>query len=251
MTTEGIRQIDALLVHVTRWYPLAVRRLTDSLPGISGRPAGNGEPGGGHGGWVAWDGTIDGGWSVSVVERAVKSGAGSRRQLERTQALPGLCVAACDDLAGEMGIRAIAMPHTRTSAMQWAWCQYSTRLCRALHEQHGAKLPTTELRHLYNLVIEAANTVDNWTGVKAPTEVQRTAELATDNTETWCRSCLRVGQREPRSSRYATDGLCRWCGDFSGAQGFMPTVVILDARHEGRKITDAFIRSERPSKARK
>lgn len=64
-------------------------------------------------------------------------------------------------------------------------------------------------------------------------ELGRSAELAADATDSWCRSHLRVGARAPRSDRYPVDGLCRSCGDFLAEHGWLPTLEILDALQSG------------------
>lgn len=53
----------------------------------------------------------------------------------------------------------------------------------------------------------------------------------------WCISCLRNDNHmEPVwAGRYAR--LCRWCGEFYASEGVDPPLVLLKARHAGRRIT--------------
>lgn len=54
----------------------------------------------------------------------------------------------------------------------------------------------------------------------------------------WCISCHRDDRWcEPISDNYTAKKLCRWCGDFAGAHGFLPPVDILRDRHQGKRIT--------------
>ena len=60
------------------------------------------------------------------------------------------------------------------------------------------------------------------------------------DTGDWCTSCLRIEKCNPRDpSRYAHH--CRWCGDFIAAQGRHPSIDLLLAHHEGRRITQRMI----------
>jgi hypothetical protein len=67
------------------------------------------------------------------------------------------------------------------------------------------------------------------------------AELdLTGDTGDWCTSCLRIEKCNPRDpSRYAH--YCRWCGDFFAAQGRHPSLDLLLAHHESRRITQRMI----------
>jgi len=65
--------------------------------------------------------------------------------------------------------------------------------------------------------------------------LQLDATVADDG---WCVSCHRDDRHcEPISENYTSRKLCRWCGDFRGAHGFLPPVDILHDRHQGRRIT--------------
>lgn len=234
-TTEALRHTDTLLAHITPRWTATIHALTDTLPGHSGTPAGNGNPPGGHGATT-----------TTIVERATETGTAARQRLTRAQALPKLCLTTLDELAGELGIRALTMPTTQTPGMQWAWTAYVTRLCAAHAEQNHHTPPQQQTSQLYRLVAEAANLVDTWTRPAHPPTEPRTLDLANDLTDLWCRSCLRVGRRSPRHDAYNGLGLCNWCGRFHGSQGFLPTLRLLDHHHDGRRITDALITAERP-----
>jgi hypothetical protein len=67
------------------------------------------------------------------------------------------------------------------------------------------------------------------------------SQLATDLTEMWCTSCLRVGVRTPRHRRE----LCRWCEQFNASEGFVPPVELCNARANGHRITEAMVAPHR------
>lgn len=66
--------------------------------------------------------------------------------------------------------------------------------------------------------------------------------LATDLTGQWCRSCLRVGVRDPRDR---TSEFCRWCRKFDQLEGFLPPVDLLQVRADGQRITEAMVEPHR------
>lgn len=63
-----------------------------------------------------------------------------------------------------------------------------------------------------------------------------------------CMSCLRIGRFEQRS-RYAL--YCRWCGDFISAEGRSPSVMLLQAYHDGKRITRAMVDADHPARKQK
>lgn len=58
-----------------------------------------------------------------------------------------------------------------------------------------------------------------------------------DDNDAWCRSCRRVGLAAPAERA----GLCAWCRRFRYAEGDMPPVELLEARRDGRRITQAMV----------
>ena len=71
-----------------------------------------------------------------------------------------------------------------------------------------------------------------------PTRTQALTEAPSD----WCTSCYRDGQHHTPVSidqrgRKRYEDLCRWCGDFKTAHDTLPTMPVLRAHHEGRRIT--------------
>lgn len=75
--------------------------------------------------------------------------------------------------------------------------------------------------------------LDNWRPDRGPDLVDDTAH--TD--EACTHHMTTIGQWVPRSA----NGLCDWCRKFRGVQGVLPPREILQARHEGRRITEAMI----------
>lgn len=235
---EALILCDTLLAEITPRFASAVDRLADLQPGLSGRPAGSGEPGGGSGFSV-----------TSVVERTAETSPAERRRLERLQAFPGLLVVSVSKVMERMGARPPELGRSPSHGQQLSWVAWSCRLCIDLHRATKMSAPRQRVARLFEQVCNLHDLVIAATAAPSEPKQPRAAELANDPTEMWCRSCLRVGQREPRSDRY--DGLCRWCGDFEGAQGFSPTLNLLDFHHDGKRITEAMIAAERPRKKRK
>lgn len=237
---EALILAETLLADLTPRYPVALRALVDLQPGLSGRPVGTGDPGGGSGFTV-----------TSVVERTALAPAPERAHLDRVLAAPALLTIRAGDVVEAMGARVERPPLFATAGQQLAWARWVIRLAIALH-QHGWRIPHDHANPQHDRTNRLLADVSDLDAiVRAALDEprpsgQRRVELATDLTESWCRSCLRIGQREPRSDRYAGDGLCRWCGDFHAAQGWLPTLDLLDARHAGRRITEAMIAAERP-----
>jgi hypothetical protein len=70
------------------------------------------------------------------------------------------------------------------------------------------------------------------------TGITRAGANLTDPTD-WCTNHLRHGHHEPRrlmNGRPAGD-LCRWCADFTKAQGAPPPKAIIDKRARGEQIS--------------
>jgi hypothetical protein len=239
---EALDQCDGLLAYITPNYRAGLKALTDALPGISGRSVGAGSPSGGSS--ISADGE---GWgATTVVERAWIAGGADRHRLERYEALPGLCVSACDELGGEMGLPAITLPAAHVAHMQWAYSSWVVLLCIGQARYKDVRIPSRPMREVQDLVNETSNLIHNWTGRTVPQPSDLNVDLVTDLTETWCRRCLKYGHREPRSPKHTAHGLCRWCGDFKAVHGWWPTESLLEARHDGHKITEAMVKAERP-----
>lgn len=70
----------------------------------------------------------------------------------------------------------------------------------------------------------------------------------------WCRSCYRDHQHHspitlrPGSGVPFYTDLCRWCGDFNRAHKRLPSIEILQVRHQGKKVTMQMIDAQRPAK---
>ncbi len=82
-----------------------------------------------------------------------------------------------------------------------------------------------------------------------PAQAERKA-LPPDPGGDWCRSCYRDhGYLEPVALRpgggVRRAGYCRWCGEFKGAEGFDPTVQMVQARHRGSRITEGMVEQAR------
>jgi len=126
------------------------------------------------------------------------------------------------------------------------WCRYVLRQLIA----HNLPVSKRRTEKAHALAVELGDVVSRWSG-RSETKVVDAQRLADDQSGMWCRSCLRVGTREPRTDRYPKHGLCRWCGDFQAHQGFLPTPLLLEARRDGRTITVTMVDTAKPRKKRK
>lgn len=114
------------------------------------------------------------------------------------------------------------------------------RLANRIHHDPAIRdLATLDraTRHLYANVADIYGVVTAWgqpTRHAQPTDDDGTEGPGPD----WCRSCWR-DDRHCEPVRAA--GLCRWCADWNLANGQLPPVEILRARHQGRRITSALI----------
>jgi hypothetical protein len=127
------------------------------------------------------------------------------------------------------------------------WCRFVLRQLVA-DTPSGVSKKRTEKVHEY--AVELGDVVSRWSG-RSQVNIAESKRLADDQSGMWCRSHLRVGAKEPRSDRYPTLGLCRWCGDFNASERFLPTVVLLEARRDGRTVTVAMVDAERPRKKKR
>lgn len=237
---EALILCDTLLAELTPRYARALDHLQQMQPGHSGRPAGSGDPGGGSGFT-----------STSVVERTVaRVSQTERRRLARLESFPPALVVTAKSIVTAMGARLVQLGPRPTPGQQLTWVAWATRVCVDLHHSAGTKIPRRPSLELHAAVCDLHDLVIAETS-PATVHEKRSAELATDQTEMWCRSCLRVGRRATRSDRYPEEGLCRWCGDFKGAEGFLPTLNLIDAHHDARRITQAMVEAERPKTEKK
>lgn len=236
---EVLSQIDAMLVESFRGFDRARATLVDVQPGLSGRPAGSGEPPGGssvftHSGPRA---------SSSVVERAVDDGSNVRGVLARLEVLPGVLHGDVVALAARAGVR-LSAPAVLRPGRRVEWCHVAVR--SLIDTGMVRRTWRRDRLRLHGHAVELAGIVGRWSAPATKSDAPRSLRLVADPTELWCESCLRTGMREPRSERYPTRPLCRWCGDFEAAQGFLPTLDLLDARRDGRRITEAMVREAKP-----
>lgn len=240
---EVLYQIDTMLADAVPLVDVARDRIIRSMPGHSGRPAGNGDPPGGSGG----------GGGTSPTERvALASGSVELRDLARLDRAVDEVLAATVELARSAGLLLPGQIEQRGRAgRRVAWSRWAVRCVI----DAGAHVRRRPLDDLWSAALVLSKVVRSWAApTQAPTP--RSADLAADGTEMWCRSHLRVGHREPRSDRYPTDGVCRPCGDFHAEHGWWPTLEIIDAMIDGRHIDIARLTREehatrRAAKSRK
>lgn len=239
---EKLIKIDGLLAGIVVGFGVAVDRAADLLPGHSGRPAGNGEPGGGSGGF-----------GDTVVERQViAADGGLRARPAEARALDDLVRLAerVVVLAVELA-RIVGRPHQgpldNGPLRRLVWARWALRSIEGTSTKNpGVMLPGRIIDRLWRDVVALSDLVEVY-GPPREAPVKRSDELAVDLTEQLCTSHLRIGQRAPRDKRYTGIGLCRWCGDYLAAHGFVPTLEIVDAHENKNPI--ALARLTRDEKA--
>lgn len=245
-TASKLVLADTILADIVPHITDVRQRIIDLIPGHSGRPAGTGDPPAGQGGST-----------TSVIERTlgiVGDDTKSRGVILRTSAeatdLETLdhCVNHIDHLTRviiETAGGRLPEPEYRAShARRLAWDRWAIRTVSELNP----RLPNWLTESLCNTAHQLESICAAWQ--PAHVQVRRATELATDDTERYCRSCLRAGHRNPRDPRYRE--LCRWCGDFKAEQGALPTLDIIDAHESGSPLAVArLIRDETKTRKRK
>jgi hypothetical protein len=231
-----------LLDAIARWDDVRAI-LLDALPGMSGAASGTGVPSGG-GGFVHSGPHA----SASVVERVIETGVPREQQiLDRLDALPARVHTAVTRCVTAAGGRHLAP--TLSGRRLLIRCHLEVRVM--IDHGLGRSVQWRDAEALHQVVVELGQIIEQWGSAPSTPNVQRDVGLAADTTEMWCRSCLRVGAREPRSDRYPVLGVCRWCGDFHATEAVMPALELLDARHSGKRITAEMVARARPAKKAK
>ena len=238
-TREKLILIDTVLADIVPRYTATRTRITDTMPGHSGRPAGNGDPGGGTSSST-----------TTVVERtALATPSPERHALAELDRLTESIVVRVGGIVGMAGLR--LLPPAPGNVRRLVWARWAVRVL----EQTDPRIPNRHIDALWHDVDALDGICNQWGPPRRIT--QRRTDLANDDTDTWCRSHLRIGSREPRSPHYTNDGLCNTCGRFLGEQGWLPTLDILDALTSGAhgSTIAKLIRAEharlRPVKRRK
>jgi hypothetical protein len=245
---EALVEVDRSLAWSVPNWSSARLSLLELQHGHSGRPAGNGEPGGGTGASAS-----------TVVERCVSSlgGAGKaeRRELERLERLPVDIEASVFVVVARLSsARSIpSAPLTSTSVRRLAWSRWAVRSIIGTYGERllARPLPVNSVNLLHAQAAELDQLIRRHTDAPHRATPIEKSELASDPSEKWCRSHLRIGALRQRSDRYPTDGVCRWCGDFRGAQGFMPSPDLLEAHRDGKRITDAMLAAAKPGRKKR
>jgi hypothetical protein len=226
---EALVKADTILAAIVPRIGDARGRIIDVLPGHSGRPAGNGEPGGGSGASTS-----------TVVERVALKRCQELVDLNRIDELVERIVNAAEHL------HATPLMPTEggSAARRLTWARWLIRRCSARQS-----VPSGLVQRLYDDVSELDRLVDQWAAPHLGGK--RTHQLAADDTGTWCRSHLRAGYREARHKDFPALGLCDWCGRFRGAQGVLPSLDILDAHESGDRFAVARLIRDADKKTRK
>lgn len=208
--TRILTECATLLNRITERYTTAVRRLTnEALPGFPARTPASGEPGGGRGFTAG-----------SITERLALAYHPELADLELMLALPRFIAASACQLSD-----APALPLTATSSA-WLLITRLSIVAALTRDTVPSKPLATLHRHIDQL--DRLTTIYGYTPTK-PKPASNPHLLADDPTDTWCRSCLRIGNREPR---YRGD-LCQWCYRFERTEGFPVPAPIAEKRAHG------------------
>jgi hypothetical protein len=255
---EALVEVDAWLAVIVPNYTRARATLLDLQPGLSGRPVGTGDPGGGHGGFTSAGERA----SSSVVERALGlggdgDGVGSdpieRRALDQLERLPSIVVVEAWGIA--QPIVPIPVPGDARPSRRLVFARWCVRQVLAA-DRTGPKvsLYRSDVNRLHADTHQLHTVVAAWSNMAhRATLVEQTlaGDLAVDELDDGCVSHRRVNEYEERSDRYPTKRLCRRCGDFDAAQGFLPSPEILRAWRDGRRLTSDMVDRARPDVKRK
>jgi hypothetical protein len=171
---EALVKADTILAAIVPRIGDARGRIIDVLPGHSGRPAGNGDPGGGSGASTS-----------TVVERVALKRCQELVDLNRIDELVERIVNAAEHL------HATPLMPTEggSAARRLTWARWLIRRCSARQS-----VPRGLVERLYDDVSELDRLVDQWAAPHLGGK--RTHQLAADDTGTWCRSCLRATPRQ-------------------------------------------------------
>jgi len=266
---DAVLDADGAVVEPGRWehaVPTVTRfekaewRLTHELsPGFSSRTPGNGGPGGGKGATVTvlgrrrrlvelgdgnrvlqyGDDSTEAGTAYTAPERAA---LGDQTEevtvLEELRGSPLRVLGHTLQWARSIGLD-VELP-IRTPVERLTWCHTVVSGVLAT-PAYVERCTLGRCLDVERPVKDLAFLVRRW-GYDAgePKGVKREQELATDLTERWCRSCLRIGERVARHR----GELCKWCYEFNASEQFLPPVELVAVHHtfingRRREVTEA------------
>lgn len=223
MTPQSVRvlaECDTMLADITRRYATARQRLADAEPGYPTQTPGAGQPGSGKG-YTAG----------SITEREADRPHLELEANNRLNQHPRTIYELTSVPATRLGYPLPAIPNSpRGQIRRLVFARWFIR--RILTTDIDVN--TAWLQRTHRLIIDLHRTVMTWsantTGTKTP--IPRDV-LADDLTGELCRSCLRIGTREPRHR----GDLCRWCYEFHRGEGFLPPTPLLEIKGR-RKVYD-------------
>lgn len=239
MASRELHEIETLLDACVRSMGRTLRNVVElAESGLPSSTPGNGSPGGGKGGGrtVVID---DERYPTTSVEAAVLDPVLDTPSVVRDQLLAELVRG--EQLSAEAMMRWFGKgplrPAAGANAVQLVTQQM--RCARLLVSQDASTRP----RAWMESVVRLHGICSTWGFDPAvPVKPRELDVLAVDNTERWCRSCLRVGTRSPRDTSHPGSEMCQWCRKFVLAEGFVPPASIVAARFDPPyRVTEAMI----------
>lgn len=234
-------EIEALLDQSAQRVGRAVRNMKElAVSGLPTSTPGNGSPGGGKGGGRSL--TIDTERvPVSSVEASALAGEpdeASKRLVELGERAH-LAAWSGSVIVENFTFERPVFPSLNSSALHFV--VYSFRCARLLVQLDVPERwrPPRGWSSWKKPVERVWQLTQSWGWVPAePTASAQRELLATDLTGQWCRSCLRVGAREPR---HRNNERCSWCQNFFAVEGFDPPLELAQAHTDSERITEAMV----------
>jgi hypothetical protein len=236
-------EVDDWLAVIVPNYEKARGALVDLQPGTSGRPTGTGEPAGGssvftHSGPRA---------SASVVERTIEHQSIERAALVELAAAPVSVYLATR--------RVVPTCPSPAAGRELVWSRWAVRQVLATDRAGSCpRLDRDAVNTLHQATHRLHDLVQLWAAPpRKPTKDEQrvAAELTVDSADDGCSSHRRINEWVTRSDRYPTLRLCRQCGDFYSANGFLPSGEILEHWREGRRVRMDMVDRARPVKKKR
>jgi len=235
-------EIEALLDESSKRVGRAVKNMKElAVSGLPTSTPGNGSPGGGKGG---------GGRTITVAGEKVPVTAtegmvlepeldhAQRALVELGEVVREAAIAASTVIEDFTGSRPVS-PDMASGLMRLAVYSFGCAAVLVHLDVPQDWRPAGGWSQWRKPVERIWQLTSSWGFVPAEPKAGTQRELlATDLTGQWCRSCLRVGVRDPRDR---TSEFCRWCRKFEQLEGFVPPIELVQARADSLRISEQMV----------